>query len=156
MYTVEIYGRVRRAVLVEGKSERAVAQEFGIARETVRKMLRYAVPPGSWRDRYQGYRSDSAGERTPSIDGPLLAHFDFLMPLICGCTRTLFEHFGRDTAHNAARRGYVLKSDADIDLLAAVDYVRHRQPFSTNHLAHAMAQNVLDNAAGANNPGGRG
>ena len=34
MYTVEIYGRVRRAVLVEGKSERAVAQEFGIARET--------------------------------------------------------------------------------------------------------------------------
>ncbi len=46
MYTVEIYGRVRRAVLVEGKSERAVAQEFGIARETVRKMLRYSVPPG--------------------------------------------------------------------------------------------------------------
>jgi transposase len=32
MCTVEIYGRVRRAVLVEGKSERAVAQEFGIAR----------------------------------------------------------------------------------------------------------------------------
>ena len=43
---MEIYGRVRRAVLVEGKSERAVAQEFGIARETVRKMLRYSVPPG--------------------------------------------------------------------------------------------------------------
>src|ERR1700733_40497 len=51
MYTVEIYGRVRRAVLVEGKSERAVAQEFGIARETVRKMLRYAVPPGYRRER---------------------------------------------------------------------------------------------------------
>jgi transposase len=40
MYTAETYGRVRRAVLVEGKGERAVAQEFGIARETVRKMLR--------------------------------------------------------------------------------------------------------------------
>src|SRR6202167_168029 len=51
MYTVEIYGRVRRAVLVEGKSERAVAQEFGIARETVRKMLRYSVPPGYRRER---------------------------------------------------------------------------------------------------------
>ena len=50
MYTVEIYGRVRRAVLVEGKSERAVAQEFGIARETVRKMLRYSVPPGYRRE----------------------------------------------------------------------------------------------------------
>jgi transposase len=37
--------RTRRAVLVEGESARAVAREFGIARETVRKMLRYAVPP---------------------------------------------------------------------------------------------------------------
>ena len=33
------------------KSERAVAQEFGIARETVRKMLRYSVPPGYRRER---------------------------------------------------------------------------------------------------------
>ena len=43
---MEIYGCVRRAVRVEGRSERAVALEFGISRETVRKMLRYAVPPG--------------------------------------------------------------------------------------------------------------
>jgi transposase len=43
---VEIYGRVRRAVRVEGKSQRAVAREFGLSRDTVRKMLRYAVPPG--------------------------------------------------------------------------------------------------------------
>lgn len=43
---MELYGRVRRAVFVEGKSQREVAQEFGIARETVRKMLRYAAPPG--------------------------------------------------------------------------------------------------------------
>ena len=43
---MELYGRVRRAVLVEGRSEREVAREFGISRETVRKMLRYAVPPG--------------------------------------------------------------------------------------------------------------
>ena len=47
---MEIYGRVRRAVWVEGKSERTVAREFGIARETVRKMLRYAVPPGYRRE----------------------------------------------------------------------------------------------------------
>ena len=46
MYKAELYGRVRRAVRVEGRSERAVAREFGISRETVRKMLRYAVPPG--------------------------------------------------------------------------------------------------------------
>jgi len=34
MYTVEIYARVRRAVLVDGKSRRAVAREFGLARKT--------------------------------------------------------------------------------------------------------------------------
>src|ERR1022692_4766859 len=46
MFQVEIYGRVRRAVRVEGRSQRAVAREFGLSRETVRKMLQYAVPPG--------------------------------------------------------------------------------------------------------------
>ena len=46
MYTVELYARVRRAVLVEGRSQRAVAGEFGLARKTVRKMLEYSAPPG--------------------------------------------------------------------------------------------------------------
>jgi transposase len=46
VYTVELYVGVRRAVQVEGMSEREAARQFGIARETVRKMLRYAVPPG--------------------------------------------------------------------------------------------------------------
>jgi len=43
---VEIYGRVRRAVLVDGRSQREVAREFGVSRKTVQKMQRYAVPPG--------------------------------------------------------------------------------------------------------------
>jgi transposase len=42
---LEIYGRVRRAVRVEGRSQRSVPRESG-RRETVRKMLQYAVPPG--------------------------------------------------------------------------------------------------------------
>ena len=46
MFKVELYGRVRRAVLVDGLSQRAVAREFGISRKTIRKMLAYAVPPG--------------------------------------------------------------------------------------------------------------
>jgi len=46
MYTVELYARVRRAVHVEGQSQREVAREFGPARKTVRKMLEYPAPPG--------------------------------------------------------------------------------------------------------------
>jgi transposase len=46
MYSVELYAKVRRAVMVEGKSEREVARLFGIHRATVKKMLSYAAPPG--------------------------------------------------------------------------------------------------------------
>jgi ribosomal protein S14 len=46
MLQVEKYGRVRRAVRVEGGSQRAVAREFGLSRQGVRKILQYAVPPG--------------------------------------------------------------------------------------------------------------
>ena len=43
---MELYARVRRAVHVEGMSEREAARQFGIARSTVRKMLKYSIPPG--------------------------------------------------------------------------------------------------------------
>ncbi len=43
---MELYVQVRRSVCVEGLSEREAARRFGIARETVRKMLRYRIPPG--------------------------------------------------------------------------------------------------------------
>jgi transposase len=43
---VELYARVRRAVVVDKMSEREAARQFGLARETVRKMLRYSIPPG--------------------------------------------------------------------------------------------------------------
>ena len=42
---MELYAAVRRSVYVEGLSERAAARRFGLARETVRKMLRYRRPP---------------------------------------------------------------------------------------------------------------
>ena len=43
---MELYARVRRAVVVDKMSEREAARQFGLARETVRKMLRYSIPPG--------------------------------------------------------------------------------------------------------------
>ena len=46
MYMVEVYLRVRRAVMVEGMSIREAARSFGLHRDTVRKMLEYSVPPG--------------------------------------------------------------------------------------------------------------
>mgnify|MGYP002527248447 CR=1 FL=1 len=46
MYTVELYLRVRMACHVEGLSQREAASRFGVARETVKKILRYSEPPG--------------------------------------------------------------------------------------------------------------
>jgi len=46
MHTVEMYAQVRRQVMVDGVSQRAVARQFGISREMVKKMLRHALPPG--------------------------------------------------------------------------------------------------------------
>ena len=51
MYKVEIHARVRRACMVEGMSVREAAREFGLHRDTVRKMLKYSVPPGYRRQR---------------------------------------------------------------------------------------------------------
>jgi transposase len=43
---VDLYAKVRRAVMVENQSERGAAKRFGISRKTVSKMIRHAVPPG--------------------------------------------------------------------------------------------------------------
>ena len=43
---MDVYLRVRRAVMVEGMSVREASRLFGLDRNTVRKMLAYSVPPG--------------------------------------------------------------------------------------------------------------
>jgi transposase len=63
---VELYARVRRAVVVDKVSEREAARRFGLARETVRKMLRYAVPPGYRRQ--QPVRRPKLGAWIGTID----------------------------------------------------------------------------------------
>ena len=46
MKRVELYAQVRRAVYVEGNSQREAARRFGIDPRTVAKMLAFSVPPG--------------------------------------------------------------------------------------------------------------
>ena len=46
MYQVDVYLRVRRAVMVDGMSIREAARVFGLHRDTVRRMLAFSVPPG--------------------------------------------------------------------------------------------------------------
>jgi transposase len=46
MKRVELYGRVRYAVQIEGLSQREAARRFGIDPRTVSKMMVFSVPPG--------------------------------------------------------------------------------------------------------------
>jgi transposase len=46
MFTVELYAKVRHAVMIEGLSRREAAKRFGIHRNTITKMLSFSVPPG--------------------------------------------------------------------------------------------------------------
>ena len=58
----------------------------------------------------------------------------------------LSMHFTEELAREVLRcgaLGYLLKSDADEELLAAVDHARRHQPFFTSKLATTMAQNFM-------------
>ena len=46
MKGVELYGRVRHAVQIEGLSHREAARRFGVDPRTVRKLMMFSVPPG--------------------------------------------------------------------------------------------------------------
>ena len=58
MYQVDVYLRVRKAVMVEGISIREASRVFGLHRDTVRKMTAYSIPPG--------YRRQNPPRRAPS------------------------------------------------------------------------------------------
>jgi DNA-binding NarL/FixJ family response regulator len=62
----------------------------------------------------------------------------------------LTMHFSEELAREVLRAGalaYVLKSDADSELLAAIDHVRHNQPFFTSALAVSMAHTFVHGPA---------
>ena len=69
MKGVELYGRVRHAVQIEGLSRREAARRFGIDPRTVAKMMEFSVPPG--------YRRGGAPKR-PKLD-PFTAIIDQIL-----------------------------------------------------------------------------
>ncbi len=71
MKSVDLYGRVRRAVLIDGMSRREAARIFGIDRRTVDKILKFSLPPG--------YR------RTKPIKRPKLDPFVGIIDAIVEC-----------------------------------------------------------------------
>jgi hypothetical protein len=44
--SVDLYSRVRHAVLIKSMSRREAARMFGIDRRTVDKVLKFSIPPG--------------------------------------------------------------------------------------------------------------
>ena len=134
---MEIYGRIRRAVLVEGKSERAVASEFGVARETVCKMLRYAVPPG--------YRRKEPPKR-PKL-GPWLGVIDTILDDDKNHPKkkryTAKRIFERLRAEHAYTGGYTIVKD-----YVRQHTLRHQEMFAPLRHAPGEASGRLRRGAG--------
>ena len=111
MYTVDLYLRVRLACHVDGLSQREAASRFGIARETVRKMLRHSEPPG--------YRRRQPPKR------PKLAPFTDIIDRILKEDRTVH----RKQHHTAKRIFERLRDEHGFTGKETIvkDYVRERR-----------------------------
>ncbi len=95
---------MRRAVLVEGKSRRWVAREFGLARKTVGKMLAYSVPPGYQRQQPGEAQADFGEALVVIADIKHKAHFMvFDLPYSDDC---FVQAFAAETTE-AFLEGYV-------------------------------------------------
>ncbi len=63
----------------------------------------------------------------------------------------LTMHFSEEVAREVLRcgaRGYLLKSDADAELLAAVRHIKNNKPFFTGKLASSMAESFVRDTKG--------
>jgi transposase len=47
MFTVELYAKIRLAVMVDRLSRREAAKRFGVHRNTITKVLSFSVPPAT-------------------------------------------------------------------------------------------------------------
>jgi hypothetical protein len=55
MFTVELYAKIRRAVMIEGLSRREAATRFGGHRNTISKMLSFYLLPRRFRNAPQAF-----------------------------------------------------------------------------------------------------
>ena len=110
MYRVELYADVRRSVYVEGLSARAAARRFGLARETVRKMLRDRLPPGIGGTSRSGVRS-----WTPSPGSSIRSSATISTVRRSNGTRprASASAYARSTPSRAATRSSKLRARAD-------------------------------------------
>ena len=131
MYSVELYAWVRHACHVEGMSIREAARAFGLHRDTVRKMLRFSIPPGYQR---------SHPRARPKLD-PFTGVIDHIVEGDRKCVRrqrhTAKRIFERLRDEHGFTGGYSI----------AKDYVRERRLRSQEMfvpLVHpAMARRIL-------------
>jgi DNA-binding NarL/FixJ family response regulator len=70
----------------------------------------------------------------------------------------LTMHFSEEVAREVLRcgaRGYILKSDADVELLTAIRHIRQNKPFFTGKLATTMAESFVRDTPGSGDPWGK-
>ena len=128
---MELYARVRRAVQVEGKSERQVAREYGLARETVRKMLRYSIPPG--------YRRQQPAKR-PKLD-PWVGVIDAILERGSREAPETAPH-GQENLPTIARGARIQR------------WIHHREGLRASAEAEAAGDVRAAGASGRRRPGG--
>ena len=121
MYSVELYMRVRRACMVDGMSVREASRVFGLHRDTVRKTLKYAIPPG--------YRRRKAPRR-PRI-GPYTGVIDRIKDYVRERRRTTREMFV-PLSHPA---GHALSDFGEA--WAVIDGVKRKVHFFVLSLPHS-------------------
>ena len=66
MFTVELYARIRRAVMADGLSRRDAAKQFGVHRNTISKMLEFSVPRAVTRASLRYARLTARESTTPN------------------------------------------------------------------------------------------
>jgi DNA-binding NarL/FixJ family response regulator len=136
-----------------------VADDHAVVRRGIRDLL--STQPGM-----EVCGEASTGTETISAvkkEKPNLVILDLTMPQMNGldAARTIRDespetnvlvlsmHFSDELAREVLRTGalgYVLKSDADKELLAAVDHARHGQPFFTSRLSASMMRTFMDDS----------